>query len=78
MVPPRRSVRGEVQHPPAMLLVELTCGEAPCEVTVVVVEELSELDLLVCDECGHCVHLLSVSEAEIVEARMPVALPLAA
>ncbi len=67
MVAPNRSVRGAVHHGPSMFEVELTCGEEPCEVTVTVVSELTELDALVCDECGYCLHVLSISLAEYVE-----------
>ena len=62
-----------------MFLIELTCGEEPCEITTEVVSDLEVVETLVCDECGHCLHVLSISEAEIVEARVPAfALPLAA
>ena len=59
-----------------MYLVELTCGEEPCEVTVVVVSELEEVEALVCDECEFCLHVLSVSLAEYVAVppRAPLAL----
>jgi len=59
-----------------MFEVELTCGEEPCEPTVTVVEKLAELEILVCDECGHCLHVLSISLAEYVDlpARTPLLL----
>jgi len=59
-----------------MFEVELTCGEAPCEVTIAIVGELAEVEALLCDECGYCLHLLSVSQVECVElpARAPLLL----
>ena len=61
-----------------MYLVELTCGEEPCELTVVVVSELDEIEALVCDECGYCLHLLSVSAVEYTDVVQRPALLLAA
>lgn len=77
MVAPHRSVRGTLHHGP-VFEVELTCGEAPCETTITVVVELSELEALVCDECGYCLHVLSISQAEYTELPPPVPLALAA
>jgi len=61
-----------------MYLVELTCGEEPCEVTVVVVSELEEVDAFVCDECEYCLHVLSISSVEYADIEAPMALLLAA
>ena len=61
-----------------MFEVELTCGEAPCVVTITLVDELAEVEHLLCDECGNCLHLLSVSEAELVELPERQSLALAA
>lgn len=76
MVAPNRSVRGAVHDGPSMFEVELTCGEKPCEPTVTVVEELAELEILVCDECRYCLHVLSISLTEYVDlpARTPLLL----
>ena len=78
MVAPNRSVRQGVHHAAPMFLIELTCGEEPCEVTIAVVSELAELEALVCDECGYCLHLLSISAVEYVEIELRPALLLAA
>ena len=61
-----------------MYEVELTCGEEPCEVTLVVVSDLAELEMLVCDECDYCLHVLSISVVEWAEVAPPPALLLAA
>jgi len=61
-----------------MYLVELTCGEEPCEVTVVVVSRLEEVDALVCDECEYCLHVLSISAVEYTDVVQRPALLLAA
>lgn len=61
-----------------MFLVELTCGEEPCEVTVVVVSDLDEVETFVCDECEYCLHVLSISAVEYVEMVARPALLLAA
>ena len=74
MVAPSPSVRGAVHHGPSMYEVELTCGEVPCEITIVVVSALAELEALVCDECGYCLHVLSISGAE--HAELPERAPL--
>ena len=74
MVAPKRSVRGAVHHVVPVFEVELTCGEAPCEVTIAVVGELAELEALVCDECSYCLHVLSISQVEYVG--LPVRTPL--
>ncbi len=61
-----------------MYLVELTCGEEPCEVPVVVVSELEQVDALVCVECGYCLHVLSISAVEYADVVQRPALLLAA
>ena len=61
-----------------MYEIELTCGEEPCEVTIVVLSDLAELEMLVCDECGYCLHVLSISAVEWAEVAAPPALLLAA
>ena len=73
-----RSVRREVHDSRSMFEIELTCGEEPCDVTIVVVRWLAELDMLVCDECGHCLHVQSISDVEYAEVAPPPALLLAA
>ncbi len=55
----------------SMFLIEATCGEEPCEVALIVVGTLEELDVLACDECGHCLHVLSISAAEYVGLAPP-------
>jgi len=78
MVAPKRSVRRQVHTGRSMYEIELTCGEEPCEVTIVVISHLAELEMLVCDECGYCLHVLSISAVEWAEVAAPPALLLAA
>ena len=56
-----------------MFLVELVCSEESCELTIESVGELRELEALVC-ECGCCLQVVSISEAEAVEVRRPLEL----
>ncbi len=78
MVAPKRSVRRMVHDGRFMYLVELTCGEEPCEVTVVVVSDLEQVDALVCDECEYCLHVLAISAVEYTDVVQRPALLLAA
>ena len=56
-----------------MFLVELVCSEESCDFTVETVGELLELEALVCD-CGCCLQIVSISEAEAAELRRPLEL----
>ena len=78
MVAPNRSVRQGVHDGRFVYLVELTCGEEPCDVTAVVVSELEEIEALVCDECEYCLHVLSISSVEYADVQAPMAMLLAA
>jgi len=49
-----------------MYLVELLCGDERCEMTIETVDELEELEVLVC-ECGCCLQAVSISEVELAE-----------
>ena len=60
-----------------MFSVELICSDVTCEFTLASVGELRELEALVCD-CGCCLQIVSISEAELVEARVPTKLLFAA
>ncbi len=61
-----------------MFWVELSCGEEPCEITIAVVGDLDELEVLVCEGCGYCLHVLAIAEAEWVDGPAPAPLLLAA
>ncbi len=50
-----------------MFIAELICSDDACELTVEVPGNLVELELLVCDDCGCCLQVVSVSAAEAVE-----------
>ncbi len=49
-----------------MFLVEMVCSEQSCEFTLETVDELLELEALVCD-CGCCLQIVSISDVEAVE-----------
>jgi Pyruvate/2-oxoacid:ferredoxin oxidoreductase delta subunit len=54
-----------------MVLAELVCSDDACDLTVEVVAEEHELDVLVCDGCGCCLQVVSLSEVELVAAMPP-------
>ena len=67
------SVR-ETPHAGPMFLVELVCGDDRCEMTLETVDELDELEVLVC-ECGCCLQVVSISEVQFAElSRRPLEL----
>jgi len=61
-----------------MFLAELICSDDHCELVVEAFDELVELNLLVCDDCGCCLQVVSLSGGEPVElqARVELAAPL--
>ena len=61
-----------------MLLAELICSDEACAVTVEAVGDPATLELLVCDTCGCCLQLVSVSDWRPARLRAPLELPRAA
>jgi len=60
-----------------MFYVEMVCSDESCDFTLETEGELVALEALVC-ECGCCIQVVSISEAEFVVPAPPFALPLAA
>ena len=64
-----------------MFAVELVCSDERCAVVREALGHLSELELLVCEDCGCTFQITAVSEAELVSLVPPAfedELPLAA
>ena len=61
-----------------MLIAELICSDEHCELVLEASGELAELDLLVCNDCGCCLQVVSLSAVEPVElhARVELGAPL--
>ena len=61
-----------------MFMAELICSDEHCELVVEAFGELAELDLLVCDDCGCCLQVVSLSAVKPVElhARVELGAPL--
>jgi len=49
---------------------ELICSDEECAVIVDDVGDLVALEMLVCDDCGCWLHVVSLSEATVVQARV--------
>ncbi len=60
-----------------MIHVELVCSDESCDLTLEAVGEWAELEALVCD-CGCCLQIVTVSEAELVGLPPPALLLCAA
>ena len=58
-----------------MFLAELICSDDDCEVALEAVGDLAGLELLICDGCGCCLQVVSVSAHESVG--LPVRIELA-
>jgi len=56
-----------------MFLVEMVCSAQSCEFTLETVDELWELEALVCD-CGCCLQIVSISEVEAAQLCTPLEL----
>ena len=54
-----------------MFFAELICSDEACAVIVEAVDDLAALEMLICDDCGCWLHVVSLSEATVVELRMP-------
>jgi hypothetical protein len=54
---------------------ELICSDEACPVTVDAVDDLVALEMLVCDDCGCWLHVVSLSEVTVVQARAAAAPP---
>ena len=54
-----------------MFLAELVCSEESCEFTIEAVGEFLELEALLCD-CGCCLQIVTISEAEAIELSRPL------
>ena len=61
-----------------MFIAELICSDDSCELEVETVGDLLELEALVCDGCGCCLQIVSISGVELVEPVRPFELALAA
>lgn len=70
------SVRRD-HHYPWVFFAELICSDEACAVIVEQVDDLAALEMLVCDDCGCWLHVVSLSEATVVEARVRMPPPLA-
>ena len=55
-----------------MFFAELICSDVECAVLVEQVDDLVALEMMVCDDCGCWLHVVSLSEATVVEARVYV------
>ncbi len=66
MLPTDRSVRSRHHHGP-VFIAELICSDDACELTLEVPGGLAELELLVCDGCGCCLQVVSLSAFEAAE-----------
>ena len=60
-----RSVRPRSHHW-LIFLAELICSDDDCELTLEAVGDLTELELLVCEDCGCCLQAVSLSAHEVV------------
>ncbi len=61
-----------------MFLAELICSDDECGLILQALGSLEDLELLVCEDCGCCQQIVSVSEHETVELRVRPQLALAA
>ena len=52
-----------------MFLAELICSDGVCELTVEAIGEPHELDMLLCEACGCCLQVVSLSGQEAVALR---------
>ena len=77
IVSPGSSVRPRL-HDFLVFLAELICSDDECELVFEAVGALGDLELLVCDDCGCCLQIVSVSEHETAELRVRLDLALAA
>ena len=77
IVSPGESVRPRL-HDFLVLLAELICSDDECEVVLEATGSLEDLDLLVCEECGCCLQIVSISAHEAAESIVRVELALAA
>jgi hypothetical protein len=61
-----------------VFLAELICSDDGCELVLDAVGSLEELELLLCDDCGCCLQIVSVSAHEAAGLVARVELSLAA
>jgi hypothetical protein len=59
-------------------LAELICSDDECEVVLEAVGSLDDLELIVCDDCGCCLQIVSVSAHETAGPVARIELALAA
>ncbi len=64
------SVRSDL-HPAWVIFAELICSDEECAVIVEAVDDVRALEMLVCEDCGCWLHVVSLSEATVVEAWIP-------
>jgi hypothetical protein len=50
---------------------ELICSDEGCAVIVEAVDDLGALEMLVCEDCGCWLHVISLSAVTAVEAWIP-------